>query len=1556
MSKSFTYDEADIAIIGMAGRFPGADNVGELWQNLRDGVNAVRTLTDDELRAAGVDPAHLTHPNLVKAIAMPRDIDRFDATFFGFSHREAEVMDPQQRLLLECAWQALEDAGYVGETYPGPIGVYAGLSTSTYLLFQVMANPAVLATLDQLHIDLGNSGDYLTTRISHKLNLTGPSYLVQSACSTGLVAAHAACQSLLAEECDMALAGGASINVGHFRGYMYQEGGIVSPDGRCRTFDAEAQGSVVGSGLGLVVLKRLADAVADGDSIRAVIKGSAINNDGGLKVGYTAPSVEGQAKVIAEALARSGVAARDISYVEAHGTGTPLGDPIEVEALTRAFQTNGRRQFCALGSVKTNVGHLATAAGITGLIKTVLSLEHGMIPPSLHFERPNPEINFADSPFYVNVELQPWPRNGTPRRAGVSAFGFGGTNAHFILEEAPALPPAAVSPRPHQLLLLSAKTPGALAAATANLAAHLAAHPELDLADVAYTLERGRKAFGYRRALVCRDRDEAVGLLAEPASEGVFTGYGESADRGVAFLFPGLGDQHLHMAAGLYAAEPTFRAEVDRSCELLTRFLGVDLREVLYPERPPAADPAATAPGLDLRRLLGRGEESTDEASRRLDRTLFAHPAMFVVEHALARLWMDWGVKPKAMIGYSLGEYTAACVAGVLGLEDALWLVAERARLIEELPAGAMLAVPLTESEVLPRLGSDLSLAAVNAAQMCVVAGTDCAVTELERELAQAGVASRRLRTSHAFHSRLMEPVAERLAESVRRVALKPPRIPYLSNVTGTWITSREATDPEYWSRHLCQPVRFAAGLGELFKEPDRFLLEVGPGQTLSTFARQHPAGGGMTAVPCLGERGGPADQATLLRAVGRLWLAGGEVDGARFFRHERRRRVALPTYPFERQRYWIEATSTATLAGSAAARELPPADPAALATSPPLLSEHPRPALRNAYVAPRDETERIVAGIWQKLLGVDEIGVHDDFFELGGHSFLTTRLVAELRRSFGVEVGIRELFLKPTVAGFSAAITAGTRRQDEVAGSVAPTLALPQITPDPENRHLPFPLTDVQQAYLIGRSDAFALGQVSTHAYAEVDARSIDLERLTQAFRYLIERHDMLRAIVHPDGRQEILPSVPPYEIVTLDLCGSSDEAVALALAAIRQKMSHQVLPSDRWPLYEIRASLLEGDRVRLHFSFDFLVGDAWSLQVLLPELSKVYHQGRPELQPLSLSFRDYVLAISGIAEWPIYQRAVDYWTSRLDDFPLAPDLPLATNPETVRRATFVRHPGRLEKEQWQRLKERAASGGLTPSGVLLAAFAEVLTAWAKSPRFAINLTLFNRLPLHPEVTELVGDFTSLNLLAIDNSRSEPFGERAQRIQQQLFEDLDHSAVGGIWVLRELARRQGGHVPAMMPVVFTSTLTQGSPREALEGLGVEAELGYMVSQTPQVWLEHQVLEEPLGLSYSWDVVEELFPPGMIADMMQAYQALLARLAGEESVWQDLRPVLPPERQLELFAATNATSGPLPEGLLHAPFVARTLDAPERVAVIAGDLSLTYGALACRANALARRQ
>ena len=876
--------ESEIAIIGMAGRFPGADDVASFWQNLRAGVESISILTDEELAAAGLDLAVTRQPNYVRAAPVLADIELFDAAFFGYTPREAEIMDPQQRFFLECAWRALESAGYDPDRYRGAIGVYAGVSMSSYLI-NLYSNRALLRAASTFQITIGNDKDHLPTRVSYKLNLRGPSVTVQTTCSTSLVAVHLACQSLLSGECDMALAGGVSIKVPQKAGYLYQPDNINSPDGHCRPFDAKAQGTIRGSGVGVVVLKRLAEARADGDHVAAVVKGSALNNDGALKVGYTAPSVEGQAQVIAEALSIAGVEADSIGYVEAHGTATAIGDPIEVAALTKAFRaTTRQKNFCALGSVKSNIGHLDAAAGVAGLIKTVLALQHKQLPPSLHFEQPNPKIDFASSPFYVNATLSEWAAAGTPRRAGVSSFGIGGTNAHAVLEEAPA-PPAADASRPWQLLLLSAKTGAALDAATANLAAYLRQHPEAELADVAYTLQVGRRAFNHRRMLVCRDLADALAALETTDAQPVLTAVQQTGAPAIVFMFPGQGAQTVNMGLALYGQEATFRAEVDRCAEGLHAHLGLDLRTVLYPQAAPS-----------------------DDTRRQLNQTWLTQPALFVVEYALARLWMSWGVRPAALVGHSIGEYVAACLAGVLSLEDALALVAARGRLMQQLPAGAMLAVQLGETELAARLGPQLSLAAVNAPGLCVASGPEAAIADLEQRLSAEGVAARRLQTSHAFHSAMMEPMLATFTAQVQRLRLSPPQIPYVSNVTGDWITPAEATDAHYWAKHLRQTVRFAAGLAELRKEANCVLLEVGPGQTLSTLAkRQAQQAGAPAVVASLPRRqAGQADAEDLLRALGQLWLRGTAVDWAGFYAAERRRRVPLPTYPFERQRYWI--------------------------------------------------------------------------------------------------------------------------------------------------------------------------------------------------------------------------------------------------------------------------------------------------------------------------------------------------------------------------------------------------------------------------------------------------------------------------------------------------------------------------------------------------------------------------------------------------------------------------------------------------------------------------
>lgn len=986
MSGEPQYD--GIAIIGMAGRFPGADSVEEFWDNLVHGRESVSFFSDPELRESGLAPEALrSRGHYVAARGVLKDVECFDAAFFGVHPREAEVMDPQQRIFLETCWTALERAGYAPNQINAIVGVFGGVSFNTYYLHVLHGRSDLLDMVGAEQVMFGNEKDYITTRVAYKLGLKGPALNVSTACSTSLVAVAQACQSLLTYQCDFALAGGASVTVPQVRGYFHDDGNIGSADGHTRTFDAQASGTAFGNGVGIVVLKRLEDAIRDRDQIFAVIKGAALNNDGSQRVSFGAPGVDGQARVISLAHALAGIEPRSISYVEAHGTATPLGDPIEVAGLTKAFREGtDATQFCAIGSVKSNVGHLDVAAGVTGLIKTTLALHYKTLPASLHFTSPNPKLNLETSPFYVNSKLSKWTsENGSPRRAGVSSFGTGGTNAHVVLEEAPQLPPTTTG-RAWSLLPISAKTPEALDKATAQLSDYLkllaqnapSGSTSAALADAAYTLQTGRTVFPYRRIVVCLDPSDGSIALESRDSKRIFSQHEQSSDPPVVFMFPGQGAQYAGMAGSLYQSERAFRENVDSCLSILEPRLAKNLRSALFPEA---------------------GSEK--RAQSQLQQTSLTQPALFIAEYSLAKLWMSWGIKPAAMIGHSVGEYVAGCLAGVFQLEDALTLVAQRGALVQAQPGGAMLIVRQPEKELLPLLTPELSIAAINSPNLCVASGPYDAIASLEKILEERGAATKRLQTSHAFHSAMMDPVLEPFAALCKGIALRKPQIPYVSNVTAKWVTPAEAINPAYWSGHVRQTVRFAEGIAQLMEDPRNVLLEVGPGQTLSTLARQHPARRAeQNVVPSLA-LSGEHELRGMHEALGRLWMCGVKIDWDAFYSGESRRRVTLPSYPFERKRYWPQGTAKAV----------------------PAIESTAVSAVQAASVAQADNNvsssiprkERLVAAV-RSLLG--ELSGYDladadpaaDLMELGFDSLLLTQASQVLHRKFGVNVTFRQL------------------------------------------------------------------------------------------------------------------------------------------------------------------------------------------------------------------------------------------------------------------------------------------------------------------------------------------------------------------------------------------------------------------------------------------------------------------------------------------------------------------------------------------------------------------
>ena len=1524
----------DVAIVGAAGRFPGARNLDELWKNLCDGRETVTFFRRDELDPL-VSRQDRDDPSYVPARGVLEDVDLFDAAFFGISPNEAELMAPQLRVFLEVAWEAFENAGTVGEKIRGPVGVWAGMGNNFYYLYNVLTRPDKLAIMGEIAAEIANEKDHIAPRISHKLNLTGPSVSVHTACSTTLVVIENAYQALVSHQVDAALAGGVDIRTPQKSGQRHEEGGVFSIDGHCRPFDADATGTMFGEGVGAIVMKRLDDAVRDGDTIYAVIKGAAINHDGGHKVSYLAPSVEGQARVIATALGIADVNPDTISLVEAHGTATPIGDPIEVEALTRVYRAfTHRRGYCALGSIKGNIGHATTAAGIAGVLKVVMALRHGKIPPTLHFRTPNPRIDFASSPFFVNDKLIDWRPEDKARRASVSSFGFCGTNAHVILEEAPPSPATSPPARPAQLVLLAARSRAALDATAERVASALAGASPAALADMAFTTHVGRKRHEHRRCAVVLRPDEAPVHLAQAAGPRSASLESDVEDPPVAFMFPGQGAQYVDMGLRLYQNEPRFRETVDRCATVLSPELGCDLRALLFP------DPS-----------------DVERARESLNRTQYTQPAIFVISYALASLYQHWGVRPSAFIGHSIGEFVAATLSGVMEIEDALKLVAARGRLMQGLPSGSMLSVRLAVEALAPRLPAGVDLAAVNGPLLCVVSGPTPLVAALSETLSAEGVPCRVLHTSHAFHSSMMDPVVEPFSREVERVRLSPPRIPFVSTVTGEWIEASQATSPSYWARHLRSPVEFSKALRVLLSDGARVVLECGPRRTSAALAlQQRPANPGRV-VAAMPDSAEPDDEyPSLLLALGSLWLNGCSVDWAAFHEDEVRRRRALPPYPFQRKRYWIEPGSTVSfgLGGSGAQTK-----PRAGAVSP----EHTgndgesvaaSPSRDGSGESTRDQATASVVALLEELLGHELEGFDEDapFIALGIDSLILTQLARATRVRLGFDVSFRQLVERYSTTKLLAGAIRDRQRQSAppplasaapvAASDAAASLSVAELATTPAQ-------LEIWWSVLSGPEAACAHNQ----SFAVHLTGAVDDEALARALRSLPDRHESLRGRYGKEGDRFFVDPHVDLPIPHHDLSSLARDKREEALGRLVEQDARTPYDVERGPL--VRATVVTlgpGERTVL-LGVHHGACDGWSLDVLLADLGRLYSAiagAAPTPPPPLHGFSDYVRLRAGGEYAHKIAASREYWHRTLDPPPLPLELPLDGRRPPLRSYGATHALRRVAPGSVSPLKAFARAHGITFFSVLLSGYAVLLHRLSGATDFVVGVPVAG----HPGagMEDCVGHMVDMVPVRFRVDPERPFLDLCRTTSASLLDAREHAAVSFGEIVADIAvQRDPSRVP-LIAATFTHVQRLEPGKLSFAGCTVDYHLNPRAFETFEIALN--AVEGPDGLELMIHGNADLFGRTWLELRLHELEHLLQAGAGSPETPVSRVPLLPQEERalLERYSAT-AADFPRDACISHL-FEWQAALTPDAVAVLRDGESVGYRDLDTRANQLSR--
>lgn len=1478
----------DIAIVGMSCRFPDADSIGAYWENLKEGKQSIKKLSEEELKLSGISDTLYNQENYVRAASYISDIEHFDAGFFKYSPREAAILDPQQRIMLELSHEALESAGYNSEYNTQNVGVFMGSGYNQYLLKNILRGRSITDNSEEFFIQTSNDKDYLASRISYKLNLHGPSVNIQTACSTSLVAVHFARKSLLAKECDWAIAGGIALRLPQKQGYFYEPEMIVSDDGRCCPFDEAANGTVFGSGAGVIVLKRLEDAIEDGDNILCVIKGSAINNDGQNKVGYTAPSLSGQQAVLNSAIRDANIPVDTISAIEAHGTGTKMGDPIEFDALVTVF--NGVQKKCSIGSVKGNIGHLENAAGIAGLIKMVLSLKNKMLVPSVNYTSPNLFIDIENSPFYVNIETKYWDNqdNDYPRRCGVSSFGIGGTNAHVILEEYESDSDTSnhTNKQDYYPINISADSKESLRKNEQALLEYIQNSPEVELSQVSYTLACRRNAYKHRHSYSCSSIKELAELLNKESDSSLVAG-----DFDIAFMFPGQGSQFVGMSVELYNKGGVFKEELDRLMTLFQAHLAIDLCSILW------------------------GQDKT----KNINDTIYAQPLLFIIEYALGKQLIAWGVEPNIMIGHSIGEFAAFCLAGMISVEDAVILVSERASLMHAINKGKMYSVHSEEEVIMPLLPAGLSIAAINTKDLLVVSGNEDVMEKFLQIADENGITYGQLHTSAAFHSCLMEPVLADFYEVAKKVTFNPAKIRIASTLNGEIINIGQSISAEYLMNQIRRPVRFKDATNTILKLEPHIFVEVGAGSTLKTFIKRidHRTNA-VNLLPAATSNMNSLH--SLYLALGNIWSLGTKVNWKALFSTDERIFIPLPTYRFDRKRYWIQPAEHTgqeieTIYKSVGVQE--DKDESRNGSKEESLSEKQRTLLR----------------IFSSVLGIENIRLEDNFFEMGGHSLLATRILSRINKEFSSDIRLKEFMKYPTIKALSDKI----EESDEV------DLGLPVIVEDLENLHTPFPLTEMQEAQWLGRIEAFNTSGVAAHLYFEVENYNLCPLTISKAWQKLIERHDMLRTIILEDGTQKILPLPMEYKVKINDFSNVSNADAETRLQEIRGKMDSVVRPIDQWPLFEVQCSVLPQNKVRIHFSLDLIICDVASLRILMKEWALLYSNMERELPAIDLKFRDYVLAEKKIRDCNVYKTSDTYWDERIKTLSGRPELPLK-NVTLTESPRYKRLSYTIETALWERLKEVAGKKKISPSMVLLAGFSEILACWGQNKSFCINTTIINRHPLHPHVNRLVGEFASFAPIEANLKEAVDFESLVLNLQQENWNNLENRYVHGTTILRKIAKERGNTAGAVLPIVFTSTIVHDASGENLFH-EVFGDYNYVLSQTPQVWLDHAVFENVHGLMLSWHFIDNVFEDGVIDEMFNAYIKLILSLCEQTVDWHHHYYDLIPSSHLEAIKEYNTTSEDIPTTTLHNLFFNSCKDFAGKTAIISKGKQISYDRL-----------